>query len=643
MFDKILIANRGEIACRIIRSARALGVKSVGVYSQADAGALHVALADQAVAIGGPAPRDSYLRADTIIQAALDTGAQAIHPGYGFLSENPDFVAAVEGAGLVFIGPSVSAIRAMGLKDAAKALMQDAGVPVVPGYHGANQDPEHLAGAADAIGYPVLIKAVAGGGGKGMRLVETPADFMQALDSAKGEAATAFGNDAVLVEKFILKPRHIEMQIFGDGVEAVHLFERDCSLQRRHQKVIEEAPAPGMTTGMRAAMGQAAVRAAQAIGYKGAGTVEFIVDGARGLRPDGFWFMEMNTRLQVEHPVTEAITGIDLVQWQLRVAAGEELPLRQEALCITGHAFEARLYAEDVPAGFLPATGRLGHLRFSECARIETGVRTGDEISPWYDPMIAKIVTHGPNRAIALKRLEKALAETEVAGTVTNLAFLSALTRHTGFRAGDVDTGLIARDLEGLIDVPEPEVWQLAAAAALAIDLARLNDPLAGFDPGAPIWQDARLEEVAHLRIAVTGPARAQVQVDGQEVSVRAEGDALRVEGAPGLVRGIRMPGRITLFGTSPRVFGICDPLERARGEEAGAGVVFAPMPGLVKAVFVAKGDSVEIGARLAILEAMKMEHTLTAARAGVVSEVLTHPGAQVDAGVALVRLEDVT
>jgi 3-methylcrotonyl-CoA carboxylase alpha subunit len=641
MFDKILIANRGEIACRIIRSARALGIKSVAVYSQADKAALHVALADQAVAIGGPAPRDSYLRGQAIIQAALDSGAQAIHPGYGFLSENPEFVAAVEEAGLVFIGPSQSAIRAMGLKDAAKALMQEAAVPVVPGYHGANQEPEHLAGAADAIGYPVLIKAVAGGGGKGMRLVERPEDFAQALDSAKSEAASAFGNDAVLVEKFILKPRHIEIQIFGDGVDAVHLFERDCSLQRRHQKVIEEAPAPGMTEEMRAEMGQAAVRAAQAIGYKGAGTVEFIVDGARGLRPDGFWFMEMNTRLQVEHPVTEAITGVDLVEWQLRVAAGEGVPMTQDALSITGHAFEARLYAEDVPAGFLPATGHLRHLRFSEGARNDTGVRSGDEISPWYDPMIAKVITHGPTRAVALKRLEAALERTEVAGTVTNLGFLSALTRHPGFRAGDVDTGLIARDLDTLCHEAAPELWQIAAAAALAIDLPRLGDPLAGFAQAGLIWQSVELEDVAQLRIAVTGPRQACVRLEHTEISVCAQGDALRIEGAPELVRGICIAGRITLFGASPRNFVLRDPLERETGTDASAGLVRAPMPGLVKAVFVAAGDKVEVGTRLAILEAMKMEHSLTAARAGTIAEVLTQPGSQVEAGMALVVLED--
>ncbi|RDW13890.1 acetyl-CoA carboxylase biotin carboxylase subunit, partial [Paracoccus thiocyanatus] len=487
MFQKILIANRGEIACRVIDTARKLGVRTVAVYSDADRAARHVAMADQAVPIGGPAPRDSYLRGAAIIRAALDTGAQAIHPGYGFLSENPDFVDAVTAAGLVFIGPSADAIRKMGLKDAAKALMEQAGVPVVPGYHGENQDPAHLAQQAQAIGYPVLIKAVAGGGGKGMRLVERAQDFPAALQSATGEAATAFGNPAVLIEKYVRQPRHIEVQVFGDGQRAVHLFERDCSLQRRHQKVIEEAPAPGMTPQMRAAMGEAATRAAQAIGYAGAGTVEFIVDAGQGLRPDGFWFMEMNTRLQVEHPVTEAITGIDLVEWQLRVASGEPLPARQEDLAITGHAFEARLYAEDVPAGFLPATGRLAHLRFPDQARIETGVRAGDAISPWYDPMIAKVVTHGATRAIALRALESALADTEVAGSVTNLDFLIALTRHPGFRRGEVDTGLIARDLPALIAAAEPDP---AALALAVLGLAGLEGPQSR--GGITLWQPLR-------------------------------------------------------------------------------------------------------------------------------------------------------
>lgn len=642
MFDKILIANRGEIACRIIRTARSMGVRTVAVYSDADAQALHVDLADQAIHIGGPAPRDSYLRGDVIIRAALDTGAQAIHPGYGFLSENPDFVDAVTAAGLVFIGPSASAIRAMGLKDAAKALMHKAGVPVVPGYHGADQGPAHLAGAAEAIGYPVLIKAVAGGGGKGMRLVNAPADFMDALESAKGEAATAFCNDAVLVEKYITKPRHIEVQVFGDGVDAVHLFERDCSLQRRHQKVIEEAPAPGMTAEMRAAMGQAAVRAARAIGYAGAGTVEFIVDGSDGLRPDGFWFMEMNTRLQVEHPVTEAITGVDLVEWQLRVAAGEGLPLRQQDLSITGHAFEARLYAEDVPAGFLPATGRLSHLHFPETARSDSGVRAGDEISPWYDPMIAKLVTHGASRAIALKRLECALAATEVAGAVTNLAFLGALTRDAAFRSGDMDTGLIERNITSLTREPDLTGQELAVAAACAIGLDGLSDPLAGFSLTGPIWQDLSLmdgKDTHDLRIAVTGPLWAVVVVDGAEFVVNAGAQGFHVAGVWHRARAIA--GHVHVFGPTPRVLGVVDPLSRQEALGAGADVVLAPMPGLVKAVFVAAGNTVDKAARLVVLEAMKMEHTLVAARAGIIAEVLVQPGAQVAAGTPLVQLQE--
>ncbi|MDH3265118.1 MAG: ATP-grasp domain-containing protein, partial [Paracoccaceae bacterium] len=438
MFRKILIANRGEIACRVIETARRMGIATVAVHSDADAAARHVAMADEAVHIGGAAPAESYLKGEAIMRAARITGSQAIHPGYGFLSENPDFVEEVEASGIVFIGPSARAIRAMGLKDAAKALMEQAGVPVVPGYHGQSQDPEHLSGAAEAIGYPVLIKAVAGGGGKGMRKVLSPGGFEEALASAKAEARGAFGNDTVLIEKFVEKPRHIEVQVFGDGARAVHLYERDCSLQRRHQKVIEEAPAPGMTAEMREAMGRAAVRAAEAIHYAGAGTVEFIVDASEGLRPDRFWFMEMNTRLQVEHPVTEAVTGLDLVEWQLRVAAGEGLPMGQEEIPLRGHAFEARLYAEDAEKGFLPATGRLAHLRFPAWARADTGVRAGDTISPWYDPMIAKIVVHGATRDETLARLSRALAETEVAGTVTNLGFLSRLSRHEGFAAGDV-------------------------------------------------------------------------------------------------------------------------------------------------------------------------------------------------------------
>ncbi|MGB8622585.1 MAG: biotin/lipoyl-containing protein, partial [Paracoccaceae bacterium] len=566
----------------------------------------------------------------------------AIHPGYGFLSENPDFVAAVEAAGLTFIGPSADAIRAMGLKDAAKKLMEEAGVPVVPGYHGANQDDEHLSGAADAIGYPVLIKAVAGGGGKGMRKVMRPEDFADALASARGEARTAFGNDAVLVEKFVEKPRHIEVQVFGDGTDAVHLFERDCSLQRRHQKVIEEAPAPGMTAEMREAMGEAAVRAARAIGYKGAGTVEFIVDASDGLRPDRFWFMEMNTRLQVEHPVTEAVTGVDLVEWQLRVAAGEPLPMRQEELHLTGHAFEARLYAEDVPAGFLPATGTLTHLRFPDGARIDSGVRQGDAISPFYDPMIAKIITFGPSRAVALARMRRALAETEVAGSVTNLAFLGALTRHEGFAAGDVDTGLIERDIDALVIVPEAMPQLRAQAALAAAGLMEGAGPLTGFTLWAPLARSIELEHAGDCFTAVIrpeGPDAAQVALD--EVTV----DARRV--AAGWTFDGRRAGTFARYGDRVSVFAghgfeftVVDPLERATAA-SGTNLVEAPMPGMVKAVFVSAGDSVEAGQRLAVLEAMKMEHTLTAWRDGTVAEVLAGAGSQVEAGAALIRLED--
>ncbi|MBF9046265.1 biotin/lipoyl-binding protein [Rhodobacterales bacterium LSUCC0031] len=644
MFHKILIANRGEIACRVIGTARAMGVRTVAVYSDADVSARHVAMADEAVHIGGPRPVDSYLRGAAIIAAAQATGAEAIHPGYGFLSENPDFVEAVEAAGLVFIGPSAAAIRAMGLKDAAKALMAQAGVPVVPGYHGADQDPAHLAQAAAAIGYPILIKAVAGGGGKGMRRVDDPAEFATALDSAKAEAAGAFGNDAVLIEKYVETPRHIEVQVFGDGRRAVHLFERDCSLQRRHQKVIEEAPAPGMTDEMRAAMGQAAVRAAEAIGYAGAGTVEFIVDASRGLRPDGFWFMEMNTRLQVEHPVTEAITGIDLVAWQLRVASGEDLPCAQEDLAITGHAFEARLYAEDVAAGFLPATGRLVHLRFPQYARADTGVRAGDEISPWYDPMIAKIIVHGPTRAVALRKLADALDQTQVAGSVTNLSFLRRLAAHPRFAAGDMDTGLIARDQEMLAqaDAPSSHHYALAAVAALGLDGAA--GPLAGFTLWAPLQRQVVLRYAGEVITAVVtrDPAGPwQVALDQTAHAVARDGNGWCIDGAKVLAEVVVTGGAAHVFWADAQSFEIVDPLAVAGQVSDGAGQVGAPMPGLVKAVFVAKGDHVTAGDRLAVMEAMKMEHALRAPRDGIVAEVLVDVGVQVAAGAPLIILAE--
>ena len=458
VFRKILIANRGEIACRIIATARRMGIATVAVYSDADAQARHVMLADEAVRIGPPPVAESYLLGAMIIAAARRCGAEAIHPGYGFLSENPDFVEAVNSAGLVFIGPTAATIRAMGLKDAAKQLMERAGVPVVPGYHGDDQDAVALAQAADAIGYPVLIKARAGGGGKGMRRVENAEDFQAALEGAQREGRNSFGDAAVLIEHYINRPRHVEIQVFGDAHgNVVHLFERDCSLQRRHQKVIEEAPAPAMPDAVREAMGQAAVDAAQAIGYHGAGTVEFICDATDGLRSDGFWFMEMNTRLQVEHPVSEAITGLDLVEWQLRIAAGEPLGFTQADLAIDGWAIEARLYAEDVPKGFLPATGVLEHLVFPAAAefrvaesRVDSGVLAGDAISLWYDPMIAKLIAHGPDRATALHRLRTMLAHCQVTGLVTNLDLLSALTDHAGYCRGEVDTGLIERDHSAL-------------------------------------------------------------------------------------------------------------------------------------------------------------------------------------------------
>ena len=641
MFTKILIANRGEIACRVIDTARKLGVATVAVYSDADANARHVRMADEAVHIGPPQPAQSYLLGDRIIQVALDTGAQGIHPGYGFLSENPDFVDAVEKAGLTFIGPSADAIRKMGLKDAAKKLMVDAGVPVVPGYHGENQDPDFLAAEAEKMGYPVLIKAVAGGGGKGMRRVDNPADFADALKSAQGEAQTAFGNADVLVEKYILSPRHIEVQVFGDGTHAVHLFERDCSLQRRHQKVIEEAPAPGMTEEVREAMGMAGVRAAEAIGYKGAGTVEFIVDGANGLRNDGFWFMEMNTRLQVEHPVTEAITGVDLVEWQLRVASGEGLPKQQDELTISGHSFEARLYAEDVPKGFLPATGTLSHLKFPEGARADTGVRAGDTISPFYDPMIAKLTVHAGSRAAALRMLSSALSHTEVAGSVTNLAFLGALTRHEGFAAGDVDTGLIERDLEALTAEPGPGLSDIGAAALCALDLLKREGT------GFTLWGGqnhfvtlTHAEEQFDVVVTSYGADRHMITVGEDQIEALCLNGQWKMGGDRG-PRVAKAGNVVTVFAQSGLEFHVADPLDQMADSGAGAGVIEAPMPGLVKAVFAKAGQEVNQRDRLAILEAMKMEHSLEAARDGVVAEVLCADGDQVEAGAPLIRLED--
>ena len=660
MFNSILIANRGEIAVRVMRTARRLGMRCIAVYSDADRAAMHVAAADEAVRIG-PAPvADSYLRADAIIEAARRTGAEAIHPGYGFLSENPDFVEACEAAGLVFIGPPASAIRAMGLKDAAKRLMEKAGVPVVPGYHGAAQDLTTLAGEARRIGYPVLIKARAGGGGKGMRRVEHAKDFTAALESAQREATSSFGDAGVIVEKYVSRPRHIEVQVFADAHgNAVHLFERDCSLQRRHQKVIEEAPAPGMTPDMRAAMGEAAVKAALAVGYRGAGTVEFIVDASEGLRADRFYFMEMNTRLQVEHPVTEAITGLDLVEWQVRVAAGEKFTRKQADIGFRGHAFEARIYAEDAAKNFAPAIGRLAALELPHgLARVDTGVRAGDEITPYYDPMIAKVIVHGRDRQTALRKLVRALEATRASGSITNIAFLTALARHPAFAAGDVDTGLIERELSKLIALPEPEpvVTALAAVAAcgmLEAGAARSSDPwqtLVAWRQWGPAVRDCSLfqgEREIPTVVSSYSAARHDVLIAGATVSLEigpSEGPWHQVTSA-----GRTTKTRVVREGDAIRItsgayehdFRV--PLGGAMGDDAGADEdrVMAPIPGLVKLIKVKAGAAVKRGDPLLVLEAMKMEHTLAAPRDGRIADVLVAAGDLVQEGALLVQLDE--
>ncbi|MFV2003258.1 MAG: acetyl/propionyl/methylcrotonyl-CoA carboxylase subunit alpha, partial [Paracoccaceae bacterium] len=593
MFAKILIANRGEIACRVIDTARRLGVTTVAVYSDADADARHVEMADQAVHIGASAASESYLKGDVIIAAALKTGAEAIHPGYGFLSENPDFVHAVEAAGLIFVGPSAEAMRAMGLKDAAKSLMEQAGVAVVPGYHGADQSDKKLAAEAAKTGFPVLIKAVAGGGGKGMRIVRRARDFSDALRAARAEATSAFGNDAVLIEKYIDKPRHIEIQVFGDGLDVVHLFERDCSLQRRHQKVIEEAPAPDMNEELRAAMGAAAVRAAMAIGYEGAGTVEFIVDTSDGLRADRFWFMEMNTRLQVEHPVTEAVTGVDLVEWQLRVAAGESLPKTQDQLHLNGHAFEARLYAEDVAGGFLPATGTLTHLRFPQAARIETGVRQGDEISPHYDPLIAKIVVHGATREIALLQLKSAISQLEVIGTVTNRTFLGPLAGQPDFTAGQVDTGLIEREIATLSAEPDPSGPMKALAAIVACGLEAGVRALRGYTLWTPLKRNIVLNRNGvefEVSLQICGPGEILAGLDGGEYKFVHTPGGWQSDGGAFRARTLKLGDSVHVFSACPPYptyrFVIIDPLAARSVPGSGGNEVLAPMPGVVKAVF---------------------------------------------------------
>ena len=658
MHESVLVANRGEIACRIIRTARRMGMRTIAVYSRADGDSMHVRMADEAHLIGAAPARDSYLRGDAILDVAKATRAACVHPGYGFLSENAAFAESCAAASVIFVGPPPAAIRAMGLKDGAKALMQKAGVPVVRGYHGPNQELKFLKEKAYEIGYPVLVKAVAGGGGKGMRRVDAHADFEEALASAQREGLSAFGNAHVLIEKYIASPRHIEMQVFGDAHgNYVHLFERDCSLQRRHQKVIEEAPAPGMTEDMRAAMGEAAVGAARAVGYQGAGTVEFIVDGARGLRADGFFFMEMNTRLQVEHPVTEAITGLDLVEWQFLVAAGATLPLRQAEVHCNGHAVEARLYAEDPENGFLPSTGELRMLQlpYGEGIRVDAGVEVGDSVTPFYDPMIAKIIAHGASREEALERLQVALRQTLVAGPRCNARFLRALCQAPGFRAGDFDTGFIERNLEVLGAVPHRlDTRALAIGAASAWQkMQRANEArgvLQGRSHASP-W-------VARDSFQIGPPRQTDLPLlaDGQRADVLVVSQASVIEVTSGLTGAHRFSIDSRAFleeFPDARVVGpyvICDhrqtevslfdPLSVDATDAAGGdGAVVSPMHGRIVALLVAIGDAVAKGQKLAIIEAMKMEHALVAPFAGSVTEVLAQTGSQVAQGARIVAI----
>jgi acetyl-CoA carboxylase biotin carboxylase subunit len=616
MFRSVLVANRGEIAVRIFATARRMGLKTIAVYSEADAEALHVRSADEAVLIGPAAAAESYLVGQKIIAAAKASGAEAIHPGYGFLSENAGFAEAVMAAGLVWIGPPPAAIRAMGLKDAAKALMEKAGVPVTPGYLGKDQGEARLANEAAQIGYPVLIKAVAGGGGKGMRKVDRAEDFTEALAGARREAKAAFGDDRVLLETYVTRPRHIEVQVFGDAQgNVVHLFERDCSLQRRHQKVIEEAPAPGMDEATRAAVTTAAVKAAKAVGYVGAGTVEFIADASEGLRPDRIWFMEMNTRLQVEHPVTEMVTGLDLVEWQLRVAAGEPLPLQQDAIRLTGHAVEARLYAEDPNGGFLPSIGRLDHFRLPVGVRVDTGVEAGGEVTPYYDPMIAKLIAHGSDRAEAIARLAEACRQVEAWPVRTNATFLARCVGEPDFAGGEVDTGFIDRKLDALTArrPPSPAALSSAAHARLDGDASDLWKALRGFRLNAPASTSVRLFDGATPVVADLAEAPSRpVHLTADKVVVFEDGEA---------------------FALSDQ------PAESGAEDVESDGEVRSPMPGKVTAVLVKEGERVAKGQTLAVLEAMKMEHSLSAAFDGTVESVNVELGSPVSEGAILMTL----
>ena len=645
MFRSVLIANRGEIACRIARTAKSLGMRTIAIYSTADVNALHVRTCDEAYAIGPPPPRDSYLSIERIIEAATRAGADCIHPGYGFLSENADFADACDRAGIVYVGPPATAIRAMGLKDHAKALMEKAGVPIVPGYYGERQDAKFLKEKAYEAGYPVLIKPVAGGGGRGLRKVDKHAEFEAALEGAIREARSAFGSSRVLIEKYVAAPRHIEIQVFADKRgNVIHLGERDCSLQRRHQKVIEEAPAPGMTAALRAKMGAAAVQAAKSVGYAGAGTVEFIADGTSGLRDDAFWFIEMNTRLQVEHPVTEELTGLDLVAWQFRVASGEELPLTQAQVRTEGHAIEARLYAEDPENGFLPSTGRIVALELPEDIRVDRGVEAGGEVTPFYDAMIAKIIVHESTREAALTRLSRALDRTLLAGPHSNIAFLRALSRADDFRNGRIDTGFIDRNLVQLGATPHP-ADRAAAALGVAHLLASSLDVAADDDDdnssaGSP-W-------AAHDGFQLGGKRTLSVPVviDGENataaVTYGSNSMSVAIEG--------------TSSATDARVFQLGDEVYVIRGGRqtrvrirdfssasvragGGDGAISAPMHGRVLELLAGVGDAVTTGQRVAVIEAMKMEHTLRAPFDGTVTRIAVETGAQVVEGAEIMLI----
>jgi 3-methylcrotonyl-CoA carboxylase alpha subunit len=665
MFFKLLVANRGEIACRVIRTARRLGIRTVAVYSEVDVGSLHVALADEAVLIGPAPARESYLSIDNIIDAVHRTGAEAVHPGYGFLAENAEFAMACADAGAVFVGPTAAAIRAMGSKSEAKRIMAEAGVPLVPGYHGEDQRDATLSAEAARIGFPVLIKAVAGGGGKGMRRVDRLDDLAEALAGARRESTAAFGDDSVLIEKYVLAPRHVELQVFADmHGNAVHVFERDCSIQRRHQKVIEEAPAPALKPELRRVMGEAAVTAARAIGYLGAGTVEFLLD------PEGaFYFMEMNTRLQVEHPVSEMITGLDFVEWQLRIAAGERLPLTQDDITFAGHAIEARLYAEDPRRGFLPATGRLGHLRWPEASRhvrVDTGVRQGDEVTPHYDPLLAKLIVWDHDRAGAVVRLRTALAACRMAGVRNNVDFLRRIAEHSGFASAEVDTGFIERHRADLI--PEGEVqpyvdaWVLACVDILLRQHERSREAAGqSADPWSP-WSLAngwRLNGEGHSDIRLRfGGATHRIAV-----TYRSDGYLLDLPTGPAFVRGERLAdgairievegrkatGWVAQAGSALSVFTadataefeVIDPMALSAEVVAGTGHLSAPMPGKVVQIAVKPGDPVRRGAALMVLEAMKMEHTIVAPADGTVDKVFYGVGDLVEEGAELVSFAE--